>query len=544
MMRAVRLWLAVVLLCVLAAPGASAGPRAFVYSGCLGIFENCTNRPPPALYEIDVDSCSVSAPTSLPGSPAAIAAGASRVYLGLVDEQKVLALDETTLQAVGTLAVQWPVGLALTPDEKRLYVASLCGQAPNCQFPQTGAVGSISVVDTATFSVLKTIALRSAPVSLAVHPNGKRVYVSSLFGNGIFVIDTATDALIDEVSAGNGDSGIAVDAGGRLYVPDRQASLVVVDVVASPRRLSWFRSPWIGPPPQQGRSVVPPPKAAVVATIPVGRDPIDVAVNPKAARAYVANDLDGTLSVVDTASRTVLATPGLGAIWPTHVEVDPDGGSVYVINTCSAVDSSGLCTGGNLVVLDTSQNIVTRACEFPRGIYIHAVGDFLAGPPLGGEEEGKEWFPEKLCPPGVCRWMPIREDVRLCRNDPWKCLPRDPYCNPRCRVIDCCGMLDTASFDPRRSGIFVAWVDGARVRAAERVEIRRIGAPEFRPLEKGAVLEEGDFLWIAADARLEIDAPGAGIQAPKPRPGAEARPWLFWVAGPASSLPASADEHP
>src|SRR5262245_5380336 len=48
--------------------------------------------------------------------------------------------------------------------------------------------------------------------------------------------------------------------------------------------------------------------------IPVGRDPSSVALSPAGARAFVANSLDGTVSVVDLANVPgVLKTIGVGA---------------------------------------------------------------------------------------------------------------------------------------------------------------------------------------------------------------------------------------
>jgi YVTN family beta-propeller protein len=75
----------------------------------------------------------------------------------------------------------------------------------------------------------------------------------------------------------------------------------------------------------------------VVATVPVGQEPYEVAVNPKRKRAYVANQLTnpGTVSVINTSSNKVVATittgaPPIGP--PTGVAVTPDGKHVYVTN--------------------------------------------------------------------------------------------------------------------------------------------------------------------------------------------------------------------
>ena len=54
-------------------------------------------------------------------------------------------------------------------------------------------------------------------------------------------------------------------------------------------------------------------------------------VDPTAGTVYVANDGEGTVSVIDGATRAVAATIGVGT-GPSGVGVDPDAGTVYVAN--------------------------------------------------------------------------------------------------------------------------------------------------------------------------------------------------------------------
>ena len=59
-------------------------------------------------------------------------------------------------------------------------------------------------------------------------------------------------------------------------------------------------------------SVVDVATRRIVATIPVGRAPYGVAVNKTSTNAYVLNYLDNTVSVIDTAKRVVTATIAVG----------------------------------------------------------------------------------------------------------------------------------------------------------------------------------------------------------------------------------------
>ena len=58
--------------------------------------------------------------------------------------------------------------------------------------------------------------------------------------------------------------------------------------------------------------MISPVTNAVVATLPVGQEPIGVAVNPVGAFVYVANYGDNTVSVINTAPNVVVATIPVG----------------------------------------------------------------------------------------------------------------------------------------------------------------------------------------------------------------------------------------
>jgi len=65
--------------------------------------------------------------------------------------------------------------------------------------------------------------------------------------------------------------------------------------------------------------------------IPVGPNPRAVAVTPDGSKVYVANRGDNTVSVIATATNTVTATIPVGPR-PVGVAVTPDGSKVYVAN--------------------------------------------------------------------------------------------------------------------------------------------------------------------------------------------------------------------
>jgi YVTN family beta-propeller protein len=68
----------------------------------------------------------------------------------------------------------------------------------------------------------------------------------------------------------------------------------------------------------------------VIATIPVGDRPLDVAATPM--RAFVTNEADDTLSIIDATTNAVVGVPLMVGDMPRGVAVDPVNLAVYVAN--------------------------------------------------------------------------------------------------------------------------------------------------------------------------------------------------------------------
>ncbi|HYH09591.1 MAG TPA: beta-propeller fold lactonase family protein [Thermoanaerobaculia bacterium] len=90
-----------------------------------------------------------------------------------------------------------PVGLVLSPDEKRLYVA-------------TGRGNGVAVLDTRTHKVLANIPTGERVWGIAIAPDGKKVYAANSLSNTVSVIDTATNRVTKVVKTDDGPWGLAV----------------------------------------------------------------------------------------------------------------------------------------------------------------------------------------------------------------------------------------------------------------------------------------------------------------------------------------------
>jgi len=151
---------------------------------------------------------------------------------------------------------------------------------------------ALDVVDVACNVVTERIALPGA-TDVAVNPAGTRVYVPSFTGTGgiLSVVDTATRSVIATVPVGFFPRSVAVNAAGtRVYTVNLdsfsggQSSVSVIDAASN----------------------------TVIATVPVGLGAEEVAVHPAGTFAYVTNGVAGTVSVIDAAINTVTATVPVG----------------------------------------------------------------------------------------------------------------------------------------------------------------------------------------------------------------------------------------
>jgi len=113
--------------------------------------------------------------------------------------------DSTTVSvidtATNTLITTIPVGPAperidITPDGAFAYVVA------------DPFLDVVSVIDIATNAVIATISL-SDPLAVAITPDGAFAYVTNVLSNTVTVIDTATNTVITSIPVGDGPFAIA-----------------------------------------------------------------------------------------------------------------------------------------------------------------------------------------------------------------------------------------------------------------------------------------------------------------------------------------------
>jgi YVTN family beta-propeller protein len=98
----------------------------------------------------------------------------------------VTATDSNTVTKVPVVG-QNPVGVAVTPDGSKVYVA-------NQLSPDT-----VSVINARTNAFVATVTVGQNPIGVAVTPDGKNVYVTNEGNNTVSVIATDTKTIVATV---------------------------------------------------------------------------------------------------------------------------------------------------------------------------------------------------------------------------------------------------------------------------------------------------------------------------------------------------------
>jgi YVTN family beta-propeller protein len=255
------------------------------------------------------------------------------------------------------LGICWVLGI--TVFAVSCLLGSTQSLAQSAYIPNSGS-DNVSVIDTATNTVVATIPVGSEPIGVAVSPDGSKVYVtnSNLGPGSVSVIDTATNTVVATIPVGSEPIGVAVspvqrkrederergDGGRREREPDGSKVYVANGAVFITN--GTFLPGTV--------SVIDTAINTVVATIPVGVGPFGVAANPDGSKVYVTNTelVPTNVSVIDTETNTVVATipVGFGGVGPiAGVAVTPDGSKLYVANT----------NPGGVSVIDTATNTLT-----------------------------------------------------------------------------------------------------------------------------------------------------------------------------------------
>jgi YVTN family beta-propeller protein len=89
-----------------------------------------------------------------------------------------------------------PVGVVVSPNGKRLYVAS-------------GRTGTLSVIDAASYKVLASVPVGKRPWGVAISRDGRYVYTANGLSNDVSVLDATTNRVVATIKVGQRPWGAA-----------------------------------------------------------------------------------------------------------------------------------------------------------------------------------------------------------------------------------------------------------------------------------------------------------------------------------------------
>jgi YVTN family beta-propeller protein len=185
---------------------------------------------------------------------------------------------------------------------------------------------------------IATVHVGTLPTGIAVNPATNRIYVANTNDGTVSVINGATNAVVATITVGSSPFGVAVNpVTNGIYVSwyNFDGSLVVINGATN----------------------------QVITDIPLQHNSLYLAVNTVTNRIYVANQSgnavgnsndDGSLSVVDGATNTVLANVTVGAFLE-GVAVDEQTQRVYINNLITGLVS----------VFDAKKNVLARKITLP-----------------------------------------------------------------------------------------------------------------------------------------------------------------------------------
>jgi YVTN family beta-propeller protein len=295
---------------------------------------------------------SVAAGDAAPSKPST--AIGRKAYVGLFGDGAVGVVDVDNRAVVTTIPVSAPDGLIITPDGKKVFVSS-------------GDTASVKVIDTATDAIAASIDVGSKPAGLTVTPDGRFVVASVGGADEAVIIDAKTNAVVRHVPVGQAHSSCVTTDSHYAYVGSQVAAspaIVKVDlnsdtpaqsfaVDKSPRALAceadhiYFTVVGL-----DAVELLDPNTGALGAPIASGGSPHDVRAAQPGQTELVVSQTAGDLEFIDVASATVVAhvLTGKLAHW---IAVNADRSLAYVTNE----------TDGNISVVDLEKRVVTDTIE-------------------------------------------------------------------------------------------------------------------------------------------------------------------------------------
>lgn len=246
-------------------------------------------------------------------------------YLPIVKEIiKNFKIEENSKPKIltGFPVAQNPAGITINPNTNKLYIAN-------------SYTNTISVIDSVTSQVLKTIKVGNYPTALLLDPILNLIYVLNVDSGSVSVIEGSNDKLIKTIPVGPSPTSISINPySHKTYVADgSNYDVYVIDSLNNNSDITQIKT---------GGGI---------------RDlGIGIAVNELTNNIYVANPATNNITVINGDTNRIVKNISIPAEYdiegneypprPFDISLNPFTNIAYVIN-------SGL---GSIITLDTSKN--------------------------------------------------------------------------------------------------------------------------------------------------------------------------------------------
>jgi YVTN family beta-propeller protein len=174
-----------------------------------------------------------------------------------------------------------------------------------CRIGSDGA-STVSVIDTQTDKIVRSIEVGPNPHGLAIAPDGRQILVGAYGTNQVLLVDTRTDQIVKRLPVPMPHNSVLSPDGHTAYVGSQKqgaTAIVILDLIQGTR----------------------------VGTIPLAKTPRGLALSPDAKQLYVTVAGADAVQVVDLASQRVIGQIPVGAS-PHHVLMLPNGTAGLVVS--------------------------------------------------------------------------------------------------------------------------------------------------------------------------------------------------------------------
>jgi YVTN family beta-propeller protein len=276
---------------------------------------------------------------SFSSRPTAVALSPDGRSIGVLCHNSVQLIDLRSAKITGSAGISGSYnGIVFSRDGTKIYASGLKGAIEVYSVDESGKIAALSSIKLPMSP--KGKAPEPIPAGLALDPKNERLWAALSLRNSVAEIDLGSRRVLREITVGNAPYDV-ICAAGKIYVsnwagrrpqdgdatgPSGSAARVRVDPrtnIAS----------------EGSVSVIDPAKGEAIKEIVVGRHASGLAASPDGRFVCVANANEDTVSVINTASDTVVNTistrPAADLLWgsaPNALTFTPDGKTLYVSN--------------------------------------------------------------------------------------------------------------------------------------------------------------------------------------------------------------------